>query len=51
MFQECIEKLRNPLTQSERSLKDSLYATERIKVIPKQLLRNEEYTLISLDVH
>ena len=50
IFQACKEKLRNPLAQRERSLKDTLYATERVKVIPNQLLRKEEYTLTSLDV-
>ena len=31
-------------------LKDTFDAAEQIKKIPKELLRNEEYTLISLDV-
>ena len=42
-----ITKLLNPLTQNEYSLK---HAAERIKNIPKELIRNEEYTMISLDV-
>ena len=45
-----IRKLLNPLTQSEVSLKDNFDAAERIKNILKELLRKEEYTLISLDV-
>ena len=42
-----ITKLLNPLTQNEYSLKD---AAKRIKKIPKELIKNEEYTLMSLDV-
>ena len=44
-----ITKLLNPLRQNEYSLKDTFDAAERIKKIPKELIRNEEYTLISLD--
>ena len=47
---KCITKLLNPLTKSEYSLKDTFDAAESIKKIPKELIRNEEYTLISLDV-
>ena len=45
-----ITKLVNSLPQNEYSLNDTFYSTERIKKIPKELIRNEEYTLISLDV-
>ena len=45
-----ITKLLNPLTQNKYSLKDTFDAAELIKKIPKELIRNEEYTLISLDV-
>ena len=45
-----ITKLVNPLPQNEYSLKDTFYSAERIKKIPKELIRNEEYILISLDV-
>ena len=44
-----ITKLLNPLTQNEYWLKDTFDAAERTKKIPKELIRNEEYTLISLD--
>ena len=44
-----ITKLLNPLTQNEYSLKDTDDASERIKKTPKELIRNEEHTLISLD--
>ena len=46
----CCTKLLNLLIQSEYSLKDTFDAAELIKKIPKELLKNEEYTLISLDV-
>ena len=42
-------KLLNPLTQNEYSLKDTFDAAERIKKIPEEVIRNEEYTLIWLD--
>ena len=42
--------LLNPLTQNEYSLKNTFDAADRIKKIPKELIRNEEYTLISLNV-
>ena len=45
-----ITKLLNPLRQDEYSLKDTFNAAERIKEIPKKLIRNEEYILISLDL-
>ena len=45
-----IKKLLNPVTQSKYSLKNTIDAAELIKKIPKDLIRNEEYTLISLDV-
>ena len=41
-------KLLNPVTQNEYSLKDTFDATESIKKIQKELLRNEVYILISL---
>ena len=41
-----ISKLPNPLTQNECSLKYNFDAAERIKKIPKELIRNEEYTRI-----
>ena len=44
-----ITKVPNPLTQNEYSLKDTFDAAEHIKKIPKELIRNKEYTLISLD--
>ena len=43
-------KLLNPLTQNEYSLKDTFDGAERIKKISKELLRNEECTLTSLDI-
>ena len=45
-----ITNLLNPLTQNEYSLKDTFDADERLKKIPKELIRNEEYTMMSLDV-
>ena len=42
-----ITKLLNPLTRNEYSLKDIFDAAECIKKIPKELIRNEEYTLIT----
>ena len=39
-----------PLTQNKYSLKDTFDAAKPIKKIPKELLRNEEFTLILLDV-
>ena len=45
-----ITKLLNPPTQNKYSLKDIFDAAERIKKKPNELIRNEEYTLISLDV-
>ena len=45
-----ITKLLNPLTQNEYSLKDTFDAAEPNKKIPKEQIRNEKYTLISLDV-
>ena len=45
-----IKKLLNPVTQSKYSVKDTIDAAELIKKIPKDLIRNEEYTLIPLDV-
>ena len=44
-----ITKLLNPLTQNKYSPKDTFDAAERIKTIPKEFIRNEEYTLILLD--
>ena len=44
-----ITKLLNPFTQNKYSMKDTFDAVERIKKILKELIRNEEYTLISLD--
>ena len=44
-----ITKVPNPLTQNEYSLKDTFDAVERIKKIPKELIRNKEYTLTLLD--
>ena len=43
-----LRTLDNPRIQY--LLKDTFGAAEQIKKIPKELLRNEEYTLISLDV-
>ena len=40
----------NLLTQNEYSLKNSFKAVERTKKILKQLLKNEDYTLILLYV-
>ena len=40
----------NPLTQNDYSLKGTFDAANRIKNIPKDLLNNNEYALISLDV-
>ena len=45
-----IIRLLNPLLQNEYSLKDTFDAAECIKKKPKELIRNEEYTLISLNV-
>ena len=45
-----ITELLSPLTQNAYSLKDSFDAVERINNIPRDLLDNDEYTLISLDV-
>jgi len=45
-----ITNLLNPLTQNEYSLKDSFDAAEKINSIPRELLQNDEYALISLDV-
>ena len=45
-----ITKLLNPLTQNNYSLKDSFDAVERINKIPKDLLDNSNYKLVSLDV-
>ena len=44
-----ITKVPNPLTQNEYSLKDTFDAVECIKKIPKELIRNKEYTLALLD--
>ena len=41
-----MSKLPNPLTQNKCSLKDTFDAAERIKKMPKELIRNEEYTRI-----
>ena len=49
-IRKYITKLLNPLPQNEYSLKNTFDAAERIKKIPKELIRNEEYTLLSLDV-
>ena len=45
-----LTELLNPLTQNEFSLKDTFDAAERIRNIPRELLNDNEYTLISLDV-
>ena len=45
-----ITKLLIPLTQNKYSLEDTFDAAERIKKIPKELIRNKNYTLISLNV-
>ena len=50
MLENMFKKVLNPLTQNEYSLKDTFDADEQIKKIPKEIIRNEEYTLISLDV-
>ena len=43
-------KLLCPLTQNNYTLKDSFDAAERIRSIQSNLLDNDEYTFISLDV-
>ena len=48
--EKYITKLLIPLTQNKYSLEDTFDAAERIKKIPKELIRNKNYTLISLDV-
>ena len=45
-----ISKMLNPLTLNDYSLKDTFDAANRIKSIPRDLLNNNEYALISLDV-
>ena len=48
--EKYITKLLIPLTQNKYSLEDTFDAAERIKKIPKELIRNKNYTLISLDL-
>ena len=47
---KCITKLLTPLAQNEYSLKDNFDAAESIKRMLKELIKNEENTLILLDV-
>ena len=48
--EKYITKLLNRFTQNKCSLKDTFDAAERIKKIPKELVRNKQNTLILLDV-
>ena len=45
-----LTNLLHPLTQNSYSIKDSFEAASRIENIPKHLLNDEDYILVSLDV-
>lgn len=47
---QYLTNLLNPLTQNDYSLKDTFHAAERIKSIPEELLQNDDYVFVSLDV-
>ena len=50
MLENILQSYQTLSHKNDYSLKDTFDAAERIKKIHKELLRNEEYTLISLDV-